>query len=100
MFGIPGEIFWPTAAFGALIVLVFGGVAALRMLPSRARRAGHTDQPALDDLAARLDQLDHLQQRVGELEERLDFAERLIARQREGERAALPPAPAATRRDP
>ena len=42
MFGIPGEVFWPTAAFGAIIVLVFGGIVLLRLLPqenaSRAKQ--------------------------------------------------------------
>ena len=30
---MPGEVLWPTAAFGAMIVLVFGGLALLRLLP-------------------------------------------------------------------
>jgi len=34
--------------------------------------------------------LDDLQRRVAELEERVDFAERLLAKQREGERLAKP----------
>jgi hypothetical protein len=36
-----------------------------------------------------LDEVDGLRERVGELEERLDFAERLIAQQRDA--AGLPP---------
>ncbi|MGH7701121.1 MAG: hypothetical protein ACREMJ_11470 [Gemmatimonadales bacterium] len=91
MFGIPGEIFWPTAAFGALILLVFGAIAALRYLPpSKSRQVGQADPQALETLQGRLDQLDQLQERVSELEERVDFAERLIAKRREGERLALP----------
>ena len=35
--------------------------------------------------------LDDLQRRVAELEERVDFAERLLAKQREAERLAKPP---------
>jgi hypothetical protein len=36
----------------------------------------------LDEVNARLDDLDAAEQRVAELEERLDFAERLLARKR------------------
>ncbi|MGH8631673.1 MAG: hypothetical protein ACREU7_13045 [Burkholderiales bacterium] len=91
MFGIPGEVFWPTAAFGAIILLVFGAVAVLRYLPqSKSRLVGQPDQQALENLQVRLDQLDQLQERVSELEERVDFAERLIAKQREGDRLGMP----------
>jgi tetrahydromethanopterin S-methyltransferase subunit G len=41
---------------------------------------------ALEDLQGRLDQLDQLTQRLSELEERVDFTERLLAKQREGQR--------------
>ena len=91
MFGIPGEIFWPTAAFGSIIALVFAGIALLRVVPrSKSRELEESDRAALDDLRIRLGQLEQLQERVGELEERVDFAERLLAQPREGERPALP----------
>jgi tetrahydromethanopterin S-methyltransferase subunit G len=38
----------------------------------------------LEDVEARLGELDQLKQRMSELEERVDFAERLLAKQREG----------------
>ncbi|MGH7671793.1 MAG: hypothetical protein ACREMC_02755 [Gemmatimonadales bacterium] len=75
MFGIPGEVFWPTVAFGAIILLVFGAVVVVRLLPQPKARVG--DQP---------------EREASELEERVDFAERIIAKQREGERLGLPPA--------
>ena len=88
MFGIPGDVFWPTISFAAIIVLVFAGVVVLRLLPPRKSRV--VDQTehgqALEDLQGRLDELDQLKQRLGELEERVDFAERLVAKQREGQR--------------
>lgn len=91
MFGIPGEVFWPTAAFGTMIVLVFGGIVALRLLPQpRARALEQGDREALEDLQARVAQLEQLRQRIGELEERVDFAERLLATQREDRRLAPP----------
>ena len=91
MFGIPGEVFWPTVSFGAIIVLVFGGFALLRFLPHpESRVLEQPDREALDDLRVRLGQLDQLQERVGELEERVDFAERLLAKHPESERPGLP----------
>ena len=40
------------------------------------------DRRGLDEMNARLDDLDVAEQRVAELEERLDFAERLLAQKR------------------
>ena len=92
MFGIPGDIFWPTAALATIIMVVFGGMVLLRLVPKSGSRAvDQADRAALGDLKARLAQLDQLQERMGELEERVDFAERLLAKQREGPR--LGPAP-------
>lgn len=97
MFGIPGEVFWPTVAFGSIIVLVFGAVALLRYLP-KSRSVTQPQQEALEDLRGRLGQLDQLQQRVSELEERVDFTERVLAKQREGQRlGASAPRPVAER---
>jgi uncharacterized membrane-anchored protein YhcB (DUF1043 family) len=90
MFGIPGEIFWPTAAFGSMIVLVFGGVLVLRLLPAKARALEQRDREAMEDLQVRAGQVDQLQKRVGELEERVDFTERLLAKQRDDRRLAPP----------
>ena len=44
----------------------------------------------LEDLQVRLGELDQLKERVGELEERVDFAERLLGKQREGQRLGPP----------
>ena len=91
MFGIPGEVFWPTAAFGSIILLVFGAVVLLRYLPQpKSRSVNQPDHDALEDLQARLGQLEQLQERVGELEERVDFTERLLANRREGQRLGPP----------
>jgi len=91
MFGIPGEIFWPTAAFGTIILTVFAGVALLRLLPHHKSRAlDRPDREALEDLQARVGQLEQLQERMSQLEERVDFAERILTKQREGERLGLP----------
>ena len=84
---------------GVLALLIEIGDAVRRRLlgpgPARESRGPHTvigmhlgtGQP---DLAPQPEALEDLQRRVAELEERLDFAERLLARQREAERV-LPP---------
>jgi cell shape-determining protein MreC len=89
---MPEEILWKaTVAFGALLLVVFGGVAVLRILPHRKSRVvNEAEREALEDLQGRLGELDQLQERVRELEERLDFAERILAKQRDGERLAAP----------
>jgi Tfp pilus assembly protein PilO len=57
------------------------------MPPGYARRRwnGLPLQEQPEDVQARLAELDDLRQRVVELEERVDFAERLLAKQREAE---------------
>lgn len=57
------------------------------------RRHPLTDQQQqrLEDLEARVGELDAVKERVGQLEERADFTERLLARQREGQRVGPPP---------
>lgn len=91
MFGIPYQIFWPTAAFASIILLLFGGVVVLRYLPDpRSRDVDQPDAEAIRDLQARVAHLEPLQERVSELEERVDFAERLVAKQRDGAPLGLP----------
>ena len=91
MFGIPGEVFWPTAGFLSIIVVVFGGLVALRLVGRhRPELSGQPDRETLSDLESRVSQLEQLQQRVNELEERVDFSERILAKRREGERLSLP----------
>lgn len=74
------------AIVGAVSLVVFGirRQWALKHLP--ALTTGEITAERLADLDARLQEMDHLQFRVQELEERLDFAERLLAQAREPER--------------
>ena len=76
----------------AIIFLFGGGTLFLlsispigRAFAERIRGKGQGDVRA--DL---LDELQQMRQQVGELADRLDFAERLLAKQREGERLAPP----------
>jgi len=74
------------AIVGAVSLVVFGirRQWALKHLP--AVTSGEVTAERMADLDARLQEMDHLQFRVQELEERLDFAERLLAQAREPER--------------
>lgn len=66
--------------------LLFGpiGTAIGRRLSGRS--SGAPSQAELDELYRRVDALESGQHRLAEVEERLDFAERLLAGQREAER--------------
>lgn len=89
-FGIPE---W-AIGIGAILALVSVlKVVTARLMPPGYRRPRSMrdmmlgETPAeLEEMQARLAEFDELKRRVGELEERLDFAERLLARQREQER--------------
>ncbi len=89
MLGIPE---WAIGVGVILMAVSVLKVVTARLMPPGYRQRswrGEILQPETEDLQARLAELDELKRRVGELEERVDFAERLLARQREGER--LPP---------
>ena len=89
-FGIPE---W-AIGIGAILALI----SVLKVVTARLMPPGHRprsmmrdmmlgETPAeLEEMQARVAEFDELKRRVGELEERLDFAERLLARQREQER--------------
>ncbi len=89
MFGLPMEIVGPVLGIGTLIGVVTAALIALRIVSSRFPRPAAPAQldpatrEALEEVHARVGELDLLKQRVGELEERLDFTERLLANRRE-----------------
>ncbi len=84
---------------GTLFLLALSPVG--RALAERIRRQGGA--ALSEDVRAELDALrselssevQQLRAEVSELSERVDFAERLLAKQREGDRLAPPPAPPA-----
>ena len=71
------------------IVLIFGGGTAFlisyspvgRAIADRIRGRGQHELPGTDP--AIIEELEHLRRDVGELQERVDFAERLLQRPRE-----------------
>ena len=77
----------------AAVVAVSIGLLGWRRNRALAQRGPDTDPGSpsrLYDLEGRVADLEAAQARVLELEERLDFAERLLARQREAESLRLP----------
>jgi uncharacterized membrane protein len=86
MFGIADAI-----GVAAICVVLFPVVFALarRIAPKAEKRpADGTDR--VEELERRVGELETGQQRMAELEERVDFAERLLAKQRDTERLGPP----------
>lgn len=84
----------PEWAIGIMAIILMASITSVgvRLLTGGRPRRGllRLYQPEIpEDLQARLGELDEMKQRIGELEERVDFAERVLAQQREGQR--LPP---------
>ena len=79
----PGEVLWPVFGFGAIISFVVAGIVAIRLVNHKLRQAQLRSGEGLDEVQARLAELDHLNQRINELEERVDFTERLLATRNE-----------------
>jgi hypothetical protein len=82
-----------------LIVLVFGGGTLFllaispigRAVADRIRGRASAPAPAVDPAReAVLDELQHLRREVADLAERVDFAERLLAKPRDPDRVAPP----------
>jgi len=67
------------------------GQALGRWIESRAQRGAAPPSPEVEGRLAELEQMTH---RIAELEERLDFAERLLVRGRPGGGVDTPPEPA------
>ena len=78
----------PDQQFALVLVFFFGGVMPLVLafaIPAAKARARRLEgQTEADPRMA--EEIDSLRQRVGELEERLDFTERVLARQQEPQR--------------
>ncbi len=101
MFGIPD---WAVGVGFIIMAVSIGKALAGRFGPPDrlgGRRASRRDlAQAVEDLQkrvggsedvqTRLDALEDVQRRLADVEERLDFAERMLAKQRDGERIAPP----------
>ena len=91
------NMFWANGGAPMVVTLVFLALVAttvilwpiMRAMGRRLEGKGQGDaalRAEVEQLQQRLGEVDHLHQRVAELEERIDFAERMLAR---------PPTPAA-----
>ena len=85
------NLFWANGGAPMVITLVFLALLAttvifwpiMRALGRRLEGKGQGDaalRAEVEQLQQRLGDVDHLHQRVAELEERIDFAERMLAR--------------------
>jgi hypothetical protein len=79
----------PLAGIGALVALGLPLVRGIVRYLERKGAGGSGGEDAalrldVDDLRGRLEQVEDVTVRLAELEERLDFAERLLTRQRAG----------------
>ena len=88
------EIVGPVIGIGAIISFVVAGIAVVRRLPpaSRGHHLESDERQLLDDVQARLGELEQLTQRIGELEERVDFSERVLGQLRERQQLGPPSA--------
>jgi hypothetical protein len=77
--------------FAACAVILFPLMRAIaRRIEGRSTGGDPALHEELDQLRGRLAEIEALQHRVMELEERVDFAERLLAQRREPERLPRP----------
>src|SRR5215831_10773230 len=87
----------PVWAIGVGFILIIISVTQVvgRFLPPRQGRKFHLKDlgehaQALEEVQARLSELDQVKQQLSDLEERLDFTERMLAAQRDAQRLSPP----------
>ena len=81
-----GETWGPVIAIVAVVIAVAAVLYPIARAWARRLEAGHRDDESaarLEAVEQRLGELDAAQARVAELEERLDFAERILAERAE-----------------
>ena len=85
----------PDWAVGVSVICVafFGGIGVMSRFADtsrKMRRLRAEDTERLERLEGQVAEMEQGQRRIAELVERVDFAERLLARQNEAERLAPP----------
>ncbi|HWA14890.1 MAG TPA: hypothetical protein VG817_00555 [Gemmatimonadales bacterium] len=84
----PGQVAFTIIAMTGAGVICYGGIRAINAVANHysgnsARALPESVEAELQDIRARLEESEQARERIAELEERLDFAERLLAQQRE-----------------
>ncbi len=87
------EVVFPILGMGGVVFLLFGVYRTVnRALDRRHERAmggsGGASREEIDRLVSRIDALEESTERVQELEERMDFTERVLTQQKERDRLA------------
>jgi hypothetical protein len=88
--GPPAVVFIVVAALAATVIILW---PLMRAFARKLEGKGSVDtalRAEVDQLQARVHEMDSLQERVAELEERLDFTERLLAQSHDGQSRVLP----------
>lgn len=88
--GPPAVVFIVVAALAASVIILW---PLMRAFARRVEGKGSADaalRAEIDQLQTRLNEVDILQHRVAELEERVDFTERLLAQAHEAQSRVLP----------
>lgn len=84
MAAIPGEILGPVFGIGAIVAIITGCMITLRWaiikLPKPPTPPDAAQSQLLEDLQYKVAELEDLKRRLGELEERQDFTERLLTK--------------------
>lgn len=80
-----------TILWALLTGAITGGVGVGIVLLQRIRRISEQQPAELEDLRRRLDELEGVDRRLAEVEDRLEFTERLLGNQ--PNRVSLPPPP-------
>jgi hypothetical protein len=78
------EVIAPLLGFVTIIGAVAAGVIAVRRFSPSPRTLDTAAQQLIEDLQGQVAEIELVKQRLAELEERVDFAERVLARPREG----------------
>lgn len=84
------EILGPVIGIGSLMMIGASAIVMIRRLAPRNTMDARDRDQLLEELHGSRDELEQLRRRVGELEERVDFAERVLAKQREAPRLGPP----------
>jgi hypothetical protein len=80
--------FIPGWAIGGVVIIFASALA--KILLAKTRASSPTLPPPGGETGELRQAIDAMQNRLGELEERVDFTERLLAKQREADRLAPP----------